>query len=221
MPLEHTVLSHTFVGVWTTPLPGIPNMDAGLLQNLFGDPYTTNIGFGQDGSLVVKRMMKPPASMALFGPLRFQIICPTLGEMVQAFGKLRQEAYTRTNQQIPHLSSLGINTEHEWTRETFSPRFLAERYIRKGLFDAPIDAEVITQTINFGLKLTSPPRLYNIQLQPRAGRDDGIFAAVNDHRDWLTPVPTAPEIEALFNDSVRDIAERLTPLLVGGVAENA
>lgn len=222
-PLKHAVLSYSFVGVWATPLPGMPKMDPNVLKNLFGDPYATNIGFAQDGSLVIQRMMKPPAPMVMFGPLRFQVQCPSLEELTKAFGMVRQEAYTRTNQAIPLLSQLGLNTEHEWTRPSLKPsnRWLAERYVRRGLFQPPLDIDVKAQTINFVLALSNPARQYNIQLQPRADREDTVFAAINDHREWHKAVPAMEEVAALLKESANEIDVTLTPLILGGVAENA
>lgn len=221
--LKHAVLSYSFVGNWATPLPGVPKMDPNVLKNLFGDPYATNIGFAQDGSLVIQRMMKPPAPMVMFGPLRFQVQCPSLEEMAKAFGKVRQEAYARTNQAIPFLSQVGLNTEHEWTRPSFKPpnRWLAERYVSRGFFQPPLEIEVGAQTINFVLALSNPARQYNIQLQPRADKEDGVFAAINDHREWHKAVPTMEEVAGLLKESASDIDARLTPLILGGVAEDA
>ncbi len=221
--MKHTVLSYTFVGAWATPLPGVPKLDLPLLVNLFGDPYTTNVGFAQDGSLVVQKLGKPPAPMLMLGPLRFQVQCPTLEETVKAFGKVRQEAYAKTNQQVPLLSVVGLNTEHEWTQPTFKPSalWLARRYVRKGLFDPPLELEEAAKTIEFFLALTDPVRRYNVQLQPRADKDDGVFAAINDHREWHKAVPAMEEVAALLKDSASDIEERVTPLILGGVAENA
>jgi len=199
-------------------------MDPNVLKNLFGDPYATNVGFAQDGSLVVQRMMKPPAPMVMFGPLRFQVQCPTLEEVTKAFGMVRQEAYTRTNQAIPLLSLLGLNTEHEWTRATLKPStgWLAERYVRRGLFQPPLDIDVKVQAVNFILTLGSnPTRHYNVQLQPRADREDTVFAAINDQRDWYKAVPSMEEVAALLKESADEIDVTLTPLLLGGVAENA
>lgn len=221
--MKHTPLSYTFVGIWATPLPGMPKLDLPVLQNLFGDPYTTNIGISQDGSLVVQKMGKPPAPMLMFGPLRFQVQCPTIDETVKAFGKVRQEAYAKTNQQVPLLSVVGVNTEHEWTQPTFTPsaRWLAELYIRKGLFQPPLEAEVLAQTINFTISLSNPVRRYNVQLQPRADKEDGVFAAINDHREWNQAVPTMIQVANLLKESEADIHDRLAPLMLGGVAENA
>jgi len=204
-------------------MPGVPKMDPSVLVNLFCDPYSTNVGFAPDGSLVVQRMMKPPAPIAIFGPQKFQVQCPTIEEVTKAFGKLRQEAYVRTNQQIPLLAQVGFNTEHEWTRPSFKPsnRWLAARYVRRGLFQPPLELEVGAQAINFLLALSNPTRQYNIQLQPRADKEDGVFAAINDHREWHKAVPTMDEIAALLKDSASEIAERVTPLILGGVAENA
>lgn len=221
--MKHAVLSYSFVGAWANPLPGVPRLDPNVLKNLLGDPYTTNIGFAQDGSLVVQRMMKPPAPMVMFGPLRWQVQCPTLEELAKAFGQVRQEAYARMNQQIPLLSQVGLNTEHEWTGSTLKPsnRWLAERYVRRGLFQPPLEAEVGVQTVTFLLALGNPVRRYNIQLQPRADKDDAVFAAINDHREWHRAVPTMEEVAVLLKESADEIDARLTPLILGGVAENA
>jgi hypothetical protein len=198
-------------------------MDAQLLKNLFGDPYSTNIGPAQDGSLMVVRMMKPPVPMLMFGPQRIQLVHPKLEDLTTAFGKVLQEAHTRTNQQIPLFSQVGINTEHEWSRSNFKPakRWLAERYVRKGLFDPPLELVAEAGSVAFAVKLTDPARSYNITMEPRADVEEGIFAGINDHRDWHKKVPTGDELASLIKESISDIENRLTPLLLGGVAENA
>ena len=216
------MLSYSFVGVWASPLPGLPNMKPEVLKNLFGDPYTTNVGFGSDG-LVVQKMMKPPAPMMVFGPQRFQVMCGSVEETVNVFGKLRNEIYAGMNQQVPLLAQIGLNTEHEWSgiASASAKKWLAERYIRKGLFNPPIEMAVEAQSLQFTLFLTSPQRQLSVTLQPRSEKEDGIYAAVNDHREWHKAEPQQDELAKLFADSAKEVDQRLAPLILGGVAENA
>jgi hypothetical protein len=223
--VKPTLLSHTIVGVWATPMPGVPQMDPNILKNLFDAPYTTQVGIAQDGSLLIQQMAKPPAPTLLFGQQRFQVQTPTLEGAVSAFGRFRQLAYTSANQQVPLVAHLGINIEIEWTDKKFKAptpaSWLSAVYIRKGLFKPPLEAEVEVVTLNFVLKLADPARTYNITLQPRSNNAEGIFALVNDHREWLKAMPQADEVAALMHETVDDIDMRLTPLILGGVAEHA
>lgn len=219
--LNHLVLSSSFVGVWVTPLPGIPPLSQQLLTNLFGDPYTTGVGLAPDGSLMVQKMGKPPTPTVMFGRMRFQVQGLTLDETAKVFGQVMQEAYARTNQQIPYLAKIGLNTEHEWIKPRFRPskRWLADQYVRKGLTDPPDGIVVEATTFNFGLLLSSPDRSYNIQLQPRADKEDGVFAAINDDREWNQAVPSSDVVAGLLKESLGEIDARVTPLILGGVAD--
>lgn len=220
--LNHSVLSCAFVGVWVNPLPGLPKLSQQVLANLFDDPYTTQVGLAPDGSLMVQKMGKPPTPTVLFGPMRFQVQCPSADETARVCGLVMQEAYNRTNQQIPYLAQIGLNTEHEWIKPAFKPsrRWLAEQYVRKGLTlppDGIVDVEATT--LSFVLVLTNPGRRYNIQLQPRAEKENGVFAAINDHREWNQAVPSREVVAGLLEESVREIKTRVTPLILGGVAD--
>jgi hypothetical protein len=171
-------------------------------------------------------MKKPPAPSLLFGPLRFQVQAPQLDELVNAFGKIRDEAYTKMNQQVPLLQNIGLNTEHEWQDARFRPakRWLADRYVKKGLHSLPSEADVIVSTVSFHLELRDPNRQYNVQLPPRAEMEageieDGVYAIVNDHRDWNKGVPSNKEVAALLEESANEVKARVSPLLVGGVAD--
>jgi hypothetical protein len=200
----------------------MPRLSQQVLANLFDDPYTTQVGLAPDGSLMVQKMGKPPTPTVMFGPMRFQVQCPSADETARVCGLVMQEAYNRTNQQIPYLAQIGLNTEHEWIKPAFKPsrRWLAEQYVRKGLTlppDGIVDVEATT--LSFALVLTNPDRRYNIQLQPRAEKENGVFAAINDHREWNQAVPSRDVVAGLLEESVREIKTRVTPLILGGVAD--
>lgn len=215
------MLSFAFVGVWVSPLPGIPRFNQSFLVSLFDDPYTTTVGIGS-GNLVVQKMGKPPQPTVAFGPARFQVQHTSIQGAAKTLGVVMKEAGRLTNQQIPLLQAIGLNTEHEWVKPAFKPsdRWLADHYIKKGLtltLDGTV-AEAIN--INFRLRLSSPDRNYNIQLQPRTDNDSALFAAINDHRDWNQAVPDPDTVAKLLNEAVEEINNRVTPIILGGVADD-
>lgn len=217
--MKHEVLSYSFVGVWVNPLPGVPRLAPQMLMDLLDDKYTTNVGLAPDGSLMVHKLGKPPTPTVVFGTTRVQVQCPSLDQTAKVLGRVMQEAYDRAQQQIPLVAQIGLNTEHEWIKPGFSPssRWLADQYVRKGLFDPPDGTIAEATSINF--KLTTPGRVYNIQLQPRAENQSGIFAHVNDHREWHKPVPSSDELTTLLSGSVAEIEAKVAPLILGGVAD--
>lgn len=192
-----------------------------MLANLFDDPYTTKVGLAPDGSLMVQKMGKPPTPTVMFGQMRFQVQCPGLDQTAKVFGLVMEEAYNRANQQIPYLAQIGLNTEHEWIKQGFRPstRWLADQYVRKGLIQPPDGIVVEATDLSFRLLLSGPDRSYNIQLQPRAEKENGVFAAINDHRGWNQAVPSSVAVAELLNESLREIDARVTPLILGGVAD--
>jgi len=220
--VSHELLSAAFVGVWANPLPGIPKLSQQVLMNLFSDPYTTTIGVSPEG-LIVQKMGKPPTPTVLFGPTRFQVLAPTVDETARVLKALLAEAHTRMSQQIPYLQNIGINTEHQWVRQKFAPsaRWLADQYVRKGLTVPPDGAIVEAINLNFVVHLGVPERTYNVQLQPRAEKENGVFAAINDHREWNMAVPGSDKVIRLLNESVLEIQTSLAPLLLGGLADES
>ena len=219
-PLKHNVLSYTCVGIFAAPLPGIPRFSPQFFAKLFEDEYRTTVGIA-DGGLVAQLMGKPPQPLIHFGPAKFQVRHTSIPGAARLFGDLMQEAYTLTSQQMPLISLLGLNTEHEWIKPAFRPakRWLADNYVSKGLKATTAGAVAEAVNLQFQLLLKQPDRNYNIQLQPREDVEDAVFAAINDHREWNKPVPTRDEIAKLLEESDREINDRVTPIILGGVAE--
>lgn len=218
--MRHNVLTYTFVGVWTSPLPGVPRFKQEFLVSLFGEPFTTTIGIGNAG-LTVQKLGPPPQPVVAFGPVKFQVQHTSIQEAAKVVGVLIHEANSAMSQQIPLLSAVGLNTEHEWIKPTFKPsnRWLAGQYVTKGLSVGSDGAVAEAINLQFRLLLANPARSYNIQLQPRADKDDAVFAAINDHRDWNKAVPTVSEVEGLLKASLDEIDNRVTPIILGGVAD--
>lgn len=219
--LKHRELSYSIVGLWTAPLPGPPPLDSAVLANLFNDPYTTSIGLSPEG-LLVQKLGKPPVPAVLIGPAKFQATHTSIDETVRVLDAFMAEAHKRMNQQIPLVSALGINSEIEWEKPAFSPseRWLADQYVRKGLALLPPDATVAATNVHFRLTLNAPERrTYNIQLQPRAGNENAVFASINDHREWNKAVPSGEEARRLLQESIDEIRNRVMPIVLGGVAD--
>jgi len=219
--VKHNVLSYSYVGIFAAPLPGIPRFSPQFLARIFDDEYRTQVGIAE-GSLVVQLMGKPPQPQVVFGPARFQVQNVTIADTARVFGTLMDEAHKLTNQQIPLISAVGLNSEHEWLKPGFKPstRWLADHYVTKGLagHDAGTVAEVIH--LQFRLLLKEPDRNYVITLQPRADKEDGVFAAINDHRDWNKTAPSSAEVARLLKESHDEIDQRVEPIILGGVADD-
>jgi hypothetical protein len=215
------VLSYSYVGVFATPLPGIPRFSPQFLAKLFDDEFRTQVGIAE-GNLIAQLMGKPPQPLILFGPARFQVQHVTIAGTAKVLGTLMQEAYKLVNQQMPLISVMGLNTEHEWIKPAFKPstRWLADHYVSKGLRVAADG--IVTEAINlqFRLLLKDPERNYSITLQPRGDVEDGVFAAINDHREWNQAVPNSPQVEKLLKESGDEINVRVTPIILGGVADD-
>lgn len=219
--LKHNVLSYSCVGIFANALPGIPRFSPQFLARLFDNEYTTQVGIA-DGNLVAQLVGKPPQPLVLFGPARFQVQHVTIAEAAKLLGALMQEAYKLLNQQMPLISVMGLNSEHEWIKPAFKPstRWLADHYVARGLKVAADGTVAEAINLQFRLLLKAPDRSYNITLQPRGDVEDGILAAINDHREWNKAVPSSAEVERLLKESEDEINDRLTPIILGGVADD-
>lgn len=218
MNLKHNELSHAVVGLWTIPLGGVPRLDPAVLANLFNEPYTTQIAMTAEG-ILVQKLGKPPVPTVVFGPAKFSVMTTSIPETARVLDAVMAEALKQTGQQIPLVRSLGLNTEHEWEKPAFNPsdRWLGNNYVRNGLNMLP--PETLVGAANLQFRLTLSDRVYNIQLQPRAGNPSAIFGSINDHRDaWNKNAPTGEVAERLLKESTAEIENRLTPIILGGIA---
>src|SRR6185295_4678409 len=103
-------------GVWEKPFVNIPSFDRKFCLDLFFDPYNTTCGMSPEGFVIAKQFSNPPHSSVIINPNRVQITELSIERIANVsediFQKLKE---TNPEDMINPFSSIGINTEHEWT----------------------------------------------------------------------------------------------------------
>ena len=219
MEIQHNLLWTVFVAIWKTTLPGVPSFEKRFAKDLFGDPYSTEAGFSVAEGYVIEQTGTDPGPKVVVGPQRLQVHLRTLDSLAATLdalmGELRGQPWA--DETTWNLGAMGFNSDNEWIAEGREIRAeLTERFIMPGLGPtAALGEGTDVAAVGIRLALQTPRQVYKIAVEPRAGRNDGLFANINDHRDVECPMPSGDEAAALFEESIRDIKTVLGPMLVG------
>jgi len=216
--VKHNLVTCSLVGVWNMPL-GEFQVDPKEWGEIFGDRFTTQLGAGPEG-FTLKKLAKPPTPAVVVGPQRLIVTAPSADEVVQIYEKVKTLLDAALQGMVPLFADIGVNSEHEWldldTNRRPAKTFLAKRFLNSSFHDPEATAEF--ETVRFRLKVKSAN--LGVRIEPRAGHDDGIFVAINDHRQWNKAMPSPTDVSALLKDSI-DNVKRLDTLLLGGAIGHA
>lgn len=217
--VKHNLITCSFVGVWNMPL-GEFQVDAKAWQDIFGDPFTTQIGPSPEG-LSFRKLGKPPQPAVVVGPQRVIVTAPSIAEAAQIYEKVKAILDTALQGRIPLFADVGLNSEHEWIELDTNLRpaqaFLAKRFVRGAMHE--LNGDAVFEALSFRLKLSSGLNL-GVRMEPRADRNDGVFVAINDHRQWNKAMPSPSELSDVLAQSIENV-RRLDTLLLGGAIGHA
>ncbi|EOQ94823.1 hypothetical protein LEP1GSC195_0932 [Leptospira wolbachii serovar Codice str. CDC] len=189
----------------------IPILDRRFCLDLFGDPYNTSAGTSEQGFIITKHSGRLPYPSVIINPQRIQIIGHESFEVADLYEKVTNEIVRVTNGSLPlFYSNIGLNTEHEWNDiGENGETWLTDRFIQNGL--RQIDRPYITKTLDLRFEvIIGDDQRFNIQLQPRKGVSNSLYAAINDHRIWTSiTTPDKKVVEDLLDDSVRELKQKV------------
>lgn len=207
--MEKKKFSISFVGVWEKPLDVLPNFDNRFAKDLFGQPYDTFCGFTPEGFVVA--IENKPFPMIALGPTRLVVKAKDKESLLNYIEAIKPEIEKRVSGL--RFSSFGINSEYQWTEIEESPEvWLWKHFINPALpCSSPLQ---MCSKLNLRIGIDET-QMANVEIEPRRGIRDGIFANINHHHNQILNVlPTREEAEILIDDSTRTIEEKIVLKLI-------
>ena len=201
--------SISFVGVWEKPLDVLPNFDNRFAKDLFGAPYDTFNGFTPDGYVVA--IENKPFPMVVLSSTRLVIKAKDRNSLQQYMETLQPKIVEFVHGNS--FSSFGINSEYQWTDINES----SEVWLWKHFINPSLSDEYSFQMCNkLNLRIgINESQVANVEIEPRRGIRNGIFANINHHHNQiLNSIPIGEEAKLLIESSIKTIEERIIKRLI-------
>lgn len=111
------------------------------------------------------------------------------------------------------FSSFGINSEYQWTDIGESPEgWLWNHFINPSLSGVSQVQMCSKLNLRIGINET---QVANVEIEPRRGIRNGIFANINHHHtEMLNGLPTREEAEILIENSIEAIENKIVLKLI-------
>ena len=207
--MEKKSFSISFVGVWEKSLNVLPNLENRFAKDLFGQPYDTFCGFTPDGFVVA--VENKPFPMIVLGPTRIIVKAKDKESLLNYMDAIKHEIDNR----VPGIrfSSFGINSEYNWIDIGESPEvWLWNHFINPSL---PCSSQVqMCSKLNLRIGINET-QVANIEIEPRRGIRNGIFANINHHHNQLLEgIPTREEANILIERSIETIENNIVLTLI-------
>ena len=180
--MNHRVISASFVGIWESPLQGLPELDRRFCLDFFGDPYYTNTMVTPEGFVISKIVPEPPVPNVLINPNRIQITTTDVDSVVEkSLEILEKLSHILPNFHFP-FSSIGINSEQEWINLPFScEEWMYRKFFAKEM--DPIEDFEMVRPYHIRLEIKKKNSLrFNLFMEPRSNSKNAIFIGLNDDK---------------------------------------
>lgn len=209
--MDKASFSISFVGVWEKQLDVLPNFDNKFAKDLFGQPYDTFCGFTPEGFAVA--VENKPFPMIIIGPTRLVVKAKDKENLLEYMGKIKPEIDKKVS--CHRFSSYGINSEYQWTDigEGESPEvWLWNHFLNPSLSCSSQVKMCSKLNLRIGL---DENQVANIEIEPRRGIRNGIFANINHHHnEELDELPTGEYAENMINNSIKAIQDKIISKLI-------
>ena len=207
--MEKKDFSISFVGVWEKPLLVLPNFDNRFAKDLFDQPYDTFNGFTPEGYVVA--IENKPFPMVVLSPTRV-VIKAKDKEGLQKYMEAVQPEIDKLIQDN-RFSSFGINSEYQWTDISESSEvWLWNHFINPSLSCSSLVQMCNKLNLRIGINET---QIANVEIEPRRGVRNGIFANINHHHNqFLNGIPTGEDAKWLIESSIETIEEKIIKNLI-------
>jgi hypothetical protein len=205
--MESNRISISFVGVYESPIPFIPQLDNKFCRDLFGRPYETTNGLTPEGYAI--SLANRPYPLVLINPAKiiFKASNDTdLEEYVNAFS-----SYISKNPDklpIKKFSAFGINYELEYLKlGKRADLWMWQHFVRADI-KTPNEFHALNH-LKFTLGVNEREAL-NFEIEPRAGVEDGIFVSCNHHHQIpMDGLPQKEELQSIIQKSQECLDEVL------------
>lgn len=202
--MDINILSVSFVGVFSTPLTMIPQLDTEFCQNVFHNPEMTISGYTPAGFLVKHKTFPVPS--ILINPAKIVIIANNLNDLLNLVSAVA------TQLENPYFASYGLNSEIEWRCKENAEDWLNLNFIQQNKRLGKITNKC--RKVNLIFDVTDKESL-NIDFEPRMGVENGVFASVNHHHDYpMTGFPNQELLNNEFSNSLKVVAQHITNLVL-------
>lgn len=201
----------SFVGVLRQPLNVIPNMDSKFCRDLFGMPYETFNGLTPEGYVIA--INNKPFPMVVISPTKIIVKADNRDSLIKYVEAVKLEL-KRT--QVPiSLTAFGINSECQWLGlDVNADTWLWNHFINK---DINIGNEYhVCNKINMRIGINDC-QYVNIELEPRQGNRNGLFANINHHHNIM--LDEMPNMEML-NKYIKESEDIVNSNIIAKIVEN-
>lgn len=200
----------SFVGVLKQPLTIIPNIESNFCRNLFGMPYETFNGITPEGYVIA--ISNKPFPMVILSPTRIIIKAENKDSLIQYTQAIKEEL-KKMNTPIS-LASFGINNEYQWLGlEVNADEWLWNHFIGNNINTN--NEYHMCNNINLRIGINEN-QFANIELAPRIGTRNGLFANINHHHNiTLDEIPNTRLLSEYIDASNKIINSCIISKLIG------
>lgn len=211
-------LTRGFVGVWREVLRELPVLGRPFCLELFGEPYFTDCGLTPEGFQVFLPG-RTPSPVFLVSPVRMQVYSPDMAQVGQVFDSVAAELGRLSDGRVGlEFSAIGLNSEYEWL-DLPKPahEWIGNLALNERLREVDRRGFVTASDIRIAMAPYGKDTLYNLTIQPRAGKENAAYISVNDHREWGEGEKlTGDRIVTLLVQSEQSVQELFEVLLKKG-----
>lgn len=206
--MDRTLYSISFVGVLAKPLQMLSNIDNQFAKDLFDMPDVLN-GITPEGYVIA--VSNKPFPMVMLNPAKLMIKAQDSQSLVKYMGALKEEL-SKMGLDIS-FTSFGVNSEYQWIEIDKSPEsWLWEHFIKKTFHSENTFRACNKLNLRIGI---NEEEVANVEIEPRRGVRDGIFANVNHHHNRaLDTIPTSEEAMALIQKSIDTIESEVLQKII-------
>lgn len=196
--MEKKRLSVSFVGVFESQLPTIPQLDEGFCRNLFQSPYSTISGFSSEGFFI--RVNNNPLPAVVVNPQKIVIIAENRKLLYEYINALN-DYFLCINFKVK-INAFGLNYEYEWTElEEDSGFWLWKHFIVPDVHIGNGYQACNKLMLRLGINNNE---FVNLEIEPRIGVSNGIYMSVNHHHnDTIEFLPEQRKLDSLYESSLR------------------
>lgn len=186
----------SFVAVLKQPLEVIPNLDGKFCRELYGMPYETFNGITPEGYTIA--INNKPFPLIAIGPARIIFKAENKTLLLKYVEAIKGEL-KKMNVPIS-IAAFGINREYQWldldsNADTWMWNHFINAEIKTG------NEYHVCNKMNLRMGINEN-QFANIELAPRVGIRNGLFANINHHHNIvLDELPNADILDKYIKES--------------------
>lgn len=194
--MEKNLISLSFVGVLKQPLTVIPNLEGRFCRELFGMPYETFNGITPEGFTIA--INNKPFPIVIISPTKIIVKANKKELLIKYVEAIKGELIKL---KVPvSFTAFGINSEYQWLElDDNADSWLWNHFINKEI-KTGYEYHVCNK-INLRIGINDL-QLVNLELEPRMGIRNGLFANINHHHNIvLEEMPTSELLNKFIEES--------------------